>query len=214
MPIFFITIPILIFSVVLHEIAHGWAANYLGDPTAKEAGRLTLNPFKHLDPLGSIALPLLLILTHSPVMFGWAKPVPINPFFLRDKKFGEAKTAIAGPLANVSVAIFFGLLIKFLPSLPLSDSFYSHYSQNIIMAFSYIVWINLLLAIFNLIPIPPLDGSHILFAFLPESLNAVKFLLFQCGFLFLIFFIFFFSHLLIPIIESAFLLIVGHPFPF
>lgn len=206
MQIFFITIPILIFSVVLHEVAHGWTANCLGDPTAKEAGRLTLNPLKHLDPLGSVVLPLCLILMQSHMMFAWAKPVPINPFYLRDKKYGEAKTAIAGPLANISIAVFFGLLIRFLP---LGDSLFT---QNLMMIFNYIVWINLLLAIFNLIPIPPLDGSHILFAFLPESLSAIKFFLFQYGFFIFIFSIFFLFQYIIPIVELVFFLITGQPF--
>ncbi|PIZ01223.1 site-2 protease family protein, partial [bacterium (Candidatus Gribaldobacteria) CG_4_10_14_0_8_um_filter_33_9] len=153
---FLIIILILIFSIVLHEIAHGWMANYLGDPTTKEAGRLTLNPFKHLDPLGSVILPFILFLTRSNIMFGWAKPVPINPYLFRDKKYGEVKTAIAGPLANIFIAVFFGLLIRFLPLLSLNNSLFV---ENLIMVFYYIVWINLVLAIFNLIPIPPLDGS-------------------------------------------------------
>jgi Zn-dependent protease len=209
MPIVFVTILILIFSVVLHEIAHGWMANYLGDPTAKQANRLTLNPIKHLDPVGSVVLPLILFLMHSNIMFGWAKPVPINPYFFRDKKYGEAKTAIAGPLANISIAIFFGLLIKFLPLLPLNNSLFV---ENLIIIFSYIIWINLVLAIFNLIPIPPLDGSHIIFSFLPESFNNIKYFFMQYGFVFFVLFIFYFVQYIVPLIEFAFFLIVGQPF--
>ena len=203
---YIIIIIILIFSVILHEISHGWMANYLGDPTAKIAGRLTLNPLKHLDPLGSVILPALLILIQSNIIFGWAKPVPINPFNLRDRKYGEAKVAMAGPAANISIAVFFGLLIRFLP---LESSMFG---RNLVIVFSYICWINLLLAVFNLIPIPPLDGSHILFTFLPPSLNDLKLFLSRYGFFILIFFIFFFFKFLIPVLSFLFFLIVGHPF--
>jgi len=200
-----IVILILIFSIILHEVAHGWMADYLGDSTAKEAGRLSLNPLSHIDVLGSLILPLFLILTKAGIIFGWAKPVPINPYNLRGK-YGEAKTAIAGPLANIFIAVFFGLLIRFLP-LPNLVFF-----QNLIMVFNYIVWINLLLALFNLIPIPPLDGSHLLFAFLPESWETIKFFLFQYGIFVLLFFIFFFSQYLLPIINFFFFLLVGESF--
>ena len=203
---YIIIILILIFSIILHEISHGAMANYLGDPTAKMAGRLSLNPLRHLDPIGSVFLPLILILFQSKIIFGWAKPVPVNPFNLRDKRYGEAKVATAGPLANISIAIFFGLLIRFLPLAG------STFGQSMGIVFGYVVWINLLLAVFNLIPVPPLDGSHVLFAFLPESLNNLKIFLLRYGFFILIFFIFFFFQFLVPIIDSVFNLIVGQPF--
>ena len=203
---YIIIILIFLFSVILHEVSHGAMANYLGDPTAKMSGRLSLNPLRHLDPIGSILLPLFLILIQSNIIFGWAKPVPINPLNLRDRKYGEAKVAVAGPAVNILIAIFFGLLIRFLPL----ES--STFGQNIGIVFSYIVWVNLILAVFNLLPIPPLDGSHILFALLPESLNDLKIFLLRYGFFVLIFLIFFLFRFLIPIINFIFTLIVGLPF--
>lgn len=170
-------IAILLFSVVIHEVAHGTVANYLGDSTAKHAGRLTLNPLRHLDPIGSIFLPFLLVIMKSPFLIGWAKPVPVNPYNIRDQKWGMAKIAIAGPASNFSIALFFALLIRFLP---LPESF--------LIIFSIIVFLNILLGIFNLMPIPPLDGSKILFAFFPSLAAPMErfslFLFF--GFLFLI----------------------------
>jgi Zn-dependent protease len=203
---FIIFILIFLFSAILHEISHGWVADYLGDPTARNAGRLTLNPIKHLDPMGSVILPLLLIMFNSRIIFGWAKPVPINPFNLRDKRFGEAKVAAAGPLSNVLIAVFFGLLIRFFPF------GVSAFETNLVVIFGYIVWINLLLALFNLLPIPPLDGSHILFALLPPNFNELKVFLLKYGFFILLFFLFFFFQLLIPIIGFFFKIIVGQPF--
>ena len=163
---------IFLFSVVIHEVAHGSVANFLGDPTAKYAGRLTLNPLKHLDPFGSIILPGILILMSMAIgggiIFGWAKPVPINPYNFRDQKYGSAKVAIAGPAANILLALVFGMLLRFLPFGT------GQFSQNLILVFGYIVWVNLLLAIFNLLPVPPLDGSHILENILPQR-TAQKF---------------------------------------
>ncbi len=203
---YILVILIFLFSVILHEVSHGFMAYYLGDPTAKDAGRLTLNPLKHLDPVGSVLFPLMLILFNSRIIFGWAKPVPINPFNLQHKKYGEAKVAIAGPLVNISIAIFFGLLIRFFPW------GYSTFEINLISIFGYICWINLLLAIFNLIPIPPLDGSHILFTLLPRSADEIKIFLSRYGFFILIFFIFFLFRYIIPIINFIFRLIVGQSF--
>ena len=201
---------IFLFSVVIHEVAHGSVANFLGDPTAKYAGRLTLNPLKHLDPFGSIILPGILILMSMVsgfgIIFGWAKPVPINPYNFRDQKYGSAKVAIAGPAANISLALVFGLLLRFLPFGA------GQFSQSLILVFGYVVWVNLLLAIFNLLPIPPLDGSHILFAFLPASMESTKIILSQYGFFILIFIIFFLLGWIIPFINWLFYLIVGVPF--
>src|SRR3989339_423146 len=102
-------------ALVIHEVSHGWAAESLGDSTAKDLGRLSLNPLNHLDPIGSVLVPLFLFLSGSPVLIGWAKPVPVNPYNLRDKKYGMLKVALAGPLANFLVAVFFALVIRFLP---------------------------------------------------------------------------------------------------
>lgn len=192
---------ILIFSIVIHEVSHGAVANLLGDPTAKYAGRLTLNPIKHLDPMGSVILPLLLILIKSPFLFGWAKPVPINPYNFRDQKYGSAKTALAGPAANLTLALIFGLALRFLPA--------SIVSPGLFFMFSYIVYINLLLAIFNLLPIPPLDGSHLLYTFLPYSMENIKTFLNQFGIFILFFIIFFLFQWIILFINLLFSLIVG-----
>jgi Zn-dependent protease len=148
---------IIVFSAVFHEYFHGWMANYLGDPTAKHAGRLTLNPLKHLDPVGTVFLPLFLLFFWGGFI-GWAKPVPYNPYNLRDPKYGSAKVGIAGPLANFLIALLFGIMIRFLAL----EGFLS-------IAFSLIVYINIFLGLFNLIPIPPLDGSKILMDFFPRS---------------------------------------------
>jgi Zn-dependent protease len=172
MEIFFVLI-VIIFSIVIHEVAHGSVADLEGDPTARYAGRLTLNPIKHIDPVGSILVPLFCVIFPSRFIFGWAKPVPINPYNFKDQKYGELKVALAGPSANLIIALFFGLLIRFFPEL----------IPGGIFIFSYIVFINILLAIFNLLPIPPLDGSHIFFTFFPRLENKIKTLYSGGGFL-------------------------------
>jgi len=187
-------IVIFLFSVIIHELAHGYMALSLGDLTAQRAGRLTLNPIKHLDPIGSILVPGFLILMSflgaGGIIFGWAKPVPVNPYNFRDKRWGNAKVAGAGPLANIALALIFGLSIRFLPIIP----------DGLFIVFLYIVQINLILAIFNLIPIPPLDGSHILFSFLPRSAQYVKTMLSGFGFFLVVFVIFFFFRYIIAIV--------------
>ena len=198
---------IFLFSVIIHEVAHGLMADYLGDPTAKLAGRLTLNPISHLDPIGSILVPLFLIISQAGIIFGWAKPVPINPYNLKDKVYGQAKVAFAGPLANILVALIFGISLRFIPYL-----FSYQIAINLITIFSYIVWINLIFAIFNLLPIPPLDGSHILFTFLPERFNNLKAFLSQYQLFILLIFIFFFFPVIIPLVNGAFYLITGFNF--
>jgi len=198
---------ILIFSIVIHEVSHGAMANYLGDPTAKYAGRLTLNPIQHLDPIGSVILPLFLILmaklTGGGIIFGWAKPVPINPYNFRDQKYGSAKVALAGPGSNLVLVLVFGLALRFFPILDILP--------GLSLMFSYIVYVNILLAVFNLLPIPPLDGSHILFTFLPYSMQNLKIFLNQFGLFILLFIIFFFFQWLTLIINWIFTLIVGTP---
>lgn len=157
------TIVILIVSVVLHELAHGYAANALGDPTARLAGRLTLNPVSHIDLVGSILVPAILFITSAGFLFGWAKPVPYNPYNLSNQKWGEAFVAAAGPLTNLLLALIFGILAQFSFQLGLSDSF--------VEIAQFVVLINVLLALFNAIPFPPLDGSKIIQPFLPLSLR-------------------------------------------
>lgn len=156
----------LIISVILHEMAHGYAANWLGDPTARLQGRLSANPLVHIDPLMSVIIPALLILSGSSFLFGAAKPVPYNPYNFRNQKWGEAIVAAAGPAMNIFIAIVFAVLVRLSEVLALSESFVS-------LAFGIIV-LNIFLAFFNLVPIPPLDGSKILPRLLPYSL-AMKY---------------------------------------
>lgn len=192
-------IAILIMSVVIHEVSHGYAALYLGDQTAKYEGRLTLNPLKHLELFGSFILPVLSYMFGG-FLLGWAKPVPYNPYNLRPGRFSEAIVAIAGPLSNFSLALIFGLIIRFgageLPAAFLAIS-------------QVIVLINIVLGVFNLVPIPPLDGSKILFALFPQNLYKIRAFFEQFGLILLLIFIFFLSHLLFPIVASIFSLLTG-----
>jgi Zn-dependent protease len=196
---FLFTIIILIMSVVIHEVSHGSMAYLLGDPTAKNAGRLTLNPLAHLDLMGSLVVPLMAYFTAG-LMFGWAKPVPYNPYNLRNQKYGDALVAVAGPASNLLVALVFGLLLRFhfFVSVP-----------NLISAFQMIVVINLVLALFNLIPVPPLDGSKILFSFLPYRYEEFKESLERYSIFLLLFVIFFLWKFLFPLISFVFSLITG-----
>ncbi|MBP6883634.1 MAG: site-2 protease family protein [Candidatus Pacebacteria bacterium] len=199
---------ILLMSVVIHEVAHGFMAEQFGDDTARDAGRLTLNPIKHIDPFGSIILPALLFFstaaTGHPFVFGWAKPVPYNPNNLSNRKWGTIAVAAAGVLANIFIAVIFGILIRLSVGYPVSDSFY--------FVTSTIVLVNLALAIFNLVPIPPLDGSKILFSLLPASWYEVMDFIERYGFVLLLVFIFYFSDILYPILAYSFSLVTGLAF--
>jgi Zn-dependent protease len=158
-----ITIACLIMSIVMHEVAHGYMANWLGDPTARLADRLTLNPFRHLDPIGSVLVPGFLYLSNAGLLFGWAKPVPYNPYNLKSQRWGEALVAIAGPGTNIMLALIFALIVRTGAGMGVPPAF--------LELSSYIVYINVLLACFNMIPIPPLDGSKVLAALLPYRLE-------------------------------------------
>ena len=207
--ILFFQLAILLMSVVIHEFSHGWMAYRLGDPTAKYLGRLTLNPIKHLDFVGSFLLPLaIFVFSGGRAIFGWAKPVPFNPYNLRDQRFGPAKVAIAGPGANLLIALIFGLILRFMSSNAFGLSVLQGES-GLIQIFSLIVFLNILLAVFNLVPIPPLDGSKIIFAVLPHSLENIRIFLERYGLFILLFFIFFAFQLIFPIIFSIYYLIVG-----
>ena len=176
---FIFLIAILILSVVIHEVSHGYIAYLLGDPTAKRAGRLSMNPFKHLDLTGSFIVPLMLVLLKSSFVFGWAKPVPYNPYNLKNQKWGPGLVAVSGPLSNFLIAGVFGLVSLFLPldqtvkteiglaAVNGAAIFGAGYAPALFYFSSMVVWINVFLGIFNLIPIPPLDGSKVLFSFLP-----------------------------------------------
>ncbi len=192
---------VLLYSVVVHEVSHGVMANALGDPTAKHLGRLTLNPLKHLDPFGSIVLPLFLFVIGSPFIFGYAKPVPYDPRNLSDRRFGPAKVAFAGPASNIALALLFGFVLRFLPagfSWPLLPEL-----------LSFIVLINLVLAFFNLFPIPPLDGHWLLNAFLPARFLAIRIALYRYSWLLLFLFLFFVFPFLFRFVLILFRLITG-----
>jgi Zn-dependent protease len=200
---------VLIFSAVLHEVAHGYEAEHLGDPTARNAGRLTLNPLKHLDLFGSFLMPLgLFIISGGTFFFAAAKPVPYNPNNLKNPRSGAAKIALAGPGTNIVLAIFFGILIRICVYLPVSDLF--------ITLLSDIVYLNIVLAIFNLLPIPPLDGSKVLFALLPptEANYRIMYFLERYGLILVLLFAFFGFQLLIPLMQGIFTLLTGQPLPF
>ncbi len=184
-----ISIVILIYSAILHEIAHGLVAYRLGDPTAKLRGRLTLNPIPHIDPFMSILMPLILIISGSPIIFGGAKPVPVDPFNLRDGRKDMALVSLAGPLTNLLLAILAGIFIHiFFPG----SGFFEVMKHGIGgMVLANIVLLNLILAIFNLIPIPPLDGSKVFSLLLPPKQAAAYMSLGSIGMFILIMLLFF-----------------------
>lgn len=187
-------------SVVIHEVSHGYAALALGDPTAKYQGRLTLNPISHLDPVGSILVPLLGYFAGG-FIIGWAKPVPFNPYNLKNQKWGEALVAIAGPLSNFSLAIIFGLAIRFFGGTMMNSAFLS--------LAGFVVVINITLGLFNLMPIPPLDGSKILFAFLPYKWQGIRESFEKYGLIFVLVFVFFLWQIMNPAIYYLFSLLTG-----
>lgn len=193
---------VIVPSAIMHEYAHGWMADRLGDPTARYAGRLTMNPIAHIDPIGTILLPLVMILSQIPFLFAYAKPVPYNPYNLRDPRRDSALVGVAGPMANLAIAVAVGLLVRFLPV------------SNFTMLLSIVVYANILLMVFNLVPIPPLDGSKVLYAFLPDTPEMIRLKanFEQFGVFFLLIFIFFFFQLIIPIISFFFTLITGTSF--
>jgi Zn-dependent protease len=183
------TIAALIISIILHEVAHGYAAYALGDPTAKLSGRLTLNPLPHIDPIGSILIPALAVLSGTGVMFGWAKPVPYNPYNLKNQRWGEALVGIAGVATNIALAILFAVAARIA------------FAENALEFASFaavISYLNLFLGLFNLIPFPPLDGFTVIRGLLPYKyavpLRGIEARL--GGFVGLIFFLILFSYVL------------------
>lgn len=156
------TIIVLIFSVILHEVAHGYAASWLGDKTAKLAGRLTLNPLPHIDPVGSVLIPAILVISNAGFLFGWAKPVPYNPYNLRNQRWGEAFVAAAGVLTNLSIAVLFAVIFR------IADA----QGMDMFATLAALVCtVNLFLGLFNLIPIPPLDGFGVLRGLAPTKIG-------------------------------------------
>lgn len=199
LPFFYILV--ILYSVTIHEVSHGLMANSLGDPTAKNLGRLSLNPIKHMDLFGSVILPLLLLFMRTGFIFGYAKPVPYNPLNLSDRRFGAAKVAIAGPLSNIALALLFGLSLRFMPDV-LS-------SPLVPELLEYIIKLNLVLALFNLFPFPPLDGHWLLMTFLPNRFNSVKIFLYKYNLPILLIFMFFIFPLFYPVIGFFFRIITG-----
>ena len=192
----------LIISLTIHEFSHAWAGHALGDVTAKREGRLTLNPMAHIDPLFTLALPLLLIIAGSPVVFGAAKPVPFNPYAVRYGKWGAALVAVAGPASNLIMAVFVGLYVRFLPLPEIANQFLTIF-----------VVVNLGFFVFNMLPIPPLDGSRVLYAAMPPAGQDIMDRIegFGIGGIMLILFVFyrFFSPLIANAVGALAYLILG-----
>lgn len=188
-----LSIVILLFSVIVHEVMHGLVARKFGDNTAERAGRLTLNPLPHIDPVGTILLPGLLIISGSPILFGWAKPVPVNPLNFSNLRRGELLVSAAGILANFGLAIVAAVIYHILNALPQTFPFL----LGALLRFT--ITINLVLGVFNLLPIPPLDGSKVLLSQLPYNLAKAYQRLEPYGILILLIF------LMIPIGQSSLL---------
>jgi len=192
---------VIIPSAILHEWAHGLAADKLGDPTPRMAGRLTINPIPHIDPWGTLLLPFLLFfLTSGNFMFAYAKPVPFNPLALRLRRYGAAIVGFAGPLANLIVAFGLGLFVRFMDI------------SSFTAFLAIVVYANILLAVFNLVPIPPLDGHHVLYSFLPDKFYAFKVWLQKYGFIILIVFLLFLFDWLRPVMDWLFYFASGQRF--
>ncbi len=196
-------IAILIMSVVIHEVSHGYAARSLGDHTAEYEGRLTINPLRHLDFVGSFLVPAVAYYLGG-FIFGWAKPVPYNPYNLRPGRWSEAFVAAGGPASNIAVALVFGLLLRFAVS---SDAAWA--GPAFVQIVAMVVFINIVLAIFNLVPIPPLDGSKILFALFPSRIFQMREFFERYGLMLVILFIFFLWQSIFPLVVGIFRLITG-----
>lgn len=208
----FFQLIVLIFSVMVHEVAHGAMALRLGDDTAQRLGRLTFNPLKHLDPFGSVFLPLLLIITRSPFLIGWAKPVPYDPRNLHNPQQGAALVALAGPASNLALAAIFGAIIRLLSAEAAQQMNVGLINQPLMLLLAAVVYTNLLLAIFNLVPIPPLDGSKLLLYFIPKHHHQWQAAFEKYGPLLLLGFILFGFSLIMPIVGGLFQLLTGHRF--
>ncbi len=206
-PILFIgRLAILIFSVIIHEYNHGLVALRNGDDTAKAMGRLTLNPLPHLDPFGTVLLPLLLFTLHSPIIIGWARPVPINPFRFHDFRRGMIQVGASGPVSNVVLGLFFAFLFRITGS---------SIRSGIGLLLYFGVFINFLLAFFNLIPIPPLDGSRILGSLLPLKMESAYYRIERYGMLIIFAFLLFgLFDFLVPLLNYLVGLVTGIPLPF
>ena len=205
LPILLFQLFVFLFSIIIHEVSHGLVALRLGDTTAKDAGRLTLNPWPHLELFGSFILPFMLFFASGGAfVFGWAKPVPYNPNNLKNPKVGAGFIAAAGPISNLSIAFLFGLIVRFgMPLLGVVGN------ETTVILFHLIILVNILLAVFNLVPIPPLDGSKILFALLPRQADGARIFLERYGLILLLFFIFYGFRLIQPVIFGIYRLFAG-----
>jgi Zn-dependent protease len=190
---------ILLFSIIIHEVSHGYAAVLMGDPTPRLQGRLTLNPLKHIDPVGSILVPLITALFGF--AFGWAKPVVYNPYNIKNKRLGEFLIAGAGPASNLALAFIFGLIIR---SIEITGA-----NAPFIAILTYVVIINVVLAVFNLIPLPPLDGSKLIFAFLPHQYGKFRHILERYSPIFVVIAVFFIWDFITPVLPRLVSAITG-----
>ncbi len=195
---------IVVIALTVHEFCHAWAGHLLGDVTAKQHGRLTLNPLAHIDPYSTLLLPVALILLGSPIVFGAAKPVPFNPYAVRYGKWGAALVAVAGPASNLVMAIIVGTYLRFVPLSGVAEQFLLQF-----------VLINLAFFVFNMIPVPPLDGSRVLYAIAPSAMRDVMDQMERYGLIVIFVFLFISFRFLSPYILTAVTglatLILGHP---
>jgi Zn-dependent protease len=207
--------PPLVFAIVLHEVAHGWVADRLGDHTARDRGRLTLNPISHIDLFGTIIMPLLLFfVTNGRMVFGYAKPVPINPYNFRDPKKGMALSSLAGPGINLIMALSFSLLLRVVMPLfegVLPRGAWDWFALPLANMFVYGVVINVVLAVLNMIPIPPLDGSRVVYWLLPDKQAAAYYRLEPYGMIVLMALLAFgvLGRIIGPIIQPILSLLLG-----
>ncbi len=169
---FLLITSVLLFSVVVHEVAHAWQALREGDPTARDMGRITLNPFPHLDLVGSFIVPLALYLLPGDFLFGWAKPVPVNPRNYRNYRIGDIRVSLAGIVANLALVVLCVLALGMLSRVAGDPVISGQIGSSISKILTYGLLINLILAYFNLLPIPPLDGSHVVYHLLPPALGT------------------------------------------
>ena len=190
---------IIVLSAVFHEYAHAWTAYRLGDSTAKQAGRLTLNPIAHLDLFGTVLIPMIFLFT-ADIFIGWAKPVPYNPYALSDRKYGSLKVAIAGPISNIIIAVTMGMLIRAFTHFEVVSA-----GDPLISVLGLIVYINIFLALFNLIPVPPLDGSKVFADLFPRQWSYVM----QMGIFGVLIAIFIAFYFLAPVAQFIFHIITG-----
>lgn len=198
-------VAVLIMSVVIHEVSHGYMADVLGDKTARLAGRLTLNPIPHVDLVGSILVPFVLAVTSTGFLFGWAKPVPYNPYNLSNQRFGSALVGAAGALSNLLVAFVFGMVVRFGPLYGLPVAFFDISNM--------IVIVNLLLAVFNLLPFPPLDGAKVLFGVLPARFQYIERAMERYWMVLIIVVIFAGWQIILPVMSVLYTLFTGYPWP-